>query len=70
MEKDPHAADENIPQQELKRMKKRKLKEEIRGKTMIEDRFSKVDKSDIDRIAEEKMERVMGFEPTTITLAT
>lgn len=37
---------------------------------MIEDRFSKVDKSDIDRIAEEKMERVMGFEPTTITLAT
>ena len=48
MEEDPHAADENIPQQELKRTKKRKLKEEIRG----------------------KMERVMGFEPTTIALAT
>tara|TARA_B100001142_G_C14031158_1_gene538154 strand:- start:195 stop:341 length:147 start_codon:yes stop_codon:yes gene_type:complete len=45
---DPHAAGENIPQQKLKGMKKRRLEKRIR----------------------EKMERVMGFEPTTITLAT
>ena len=37
---------------------------------MIENRSDRSDKSDMDRIAEEKMERVMGFEPTTITLAT
>ena len=37
---------------------------------MIENGADKSGNSDIDRNTEEKMERVMGFEPTTITLAT
>ncbi len=37
---------------------------------MKNDDREQIGQNDVDRIAEEKMERVMGFEPTTITLAT